>query len=175
MQETITTPQQRALAEPAGQSLLHVISDALAQLADESAVHDVLLAWTIDPDLPAYVRVNRIDLFAIISVLVRRALPLAPAAALHLTIARLPPESGAARVALQLEDDGDVQQALPVKEWLQLQFWVEELGGSIARAAVGLQWRVVLPLDPLSAVTAAVSRTRVSSGGGWQRRRFRFV
>lgn len=137
-------------------SLLEVIGSALSQLADEVRLTGVDLAWTIDPTLPAYVSVSRVDLLAIISVLVRRALSVGPDTALHLTAT----EARFGEVLLQLEDMGEEARALPHQQWQQLCFWVEELGGQITRASEGLLWRVTLPLDPLTA--AQVNQNRAA-------------
>lgn len=129
------------------QSLLGLTREALADLVKEAGRHGVDLAWTIDPDLPAYVHVNRIDLFAIISVLVRRALQLVNHAPLHLGVQRYASD----QVELRLEDAGDTTARLSPAEWQQLGYWVEELGGVLTTEAEGLHWRVLLPLDPMPA------------------------
>lgn len=153
------TPQGTAVTARSSEqarSLLTVIGSALSQLADEVRLTGLDLAWTIDPILPAYVCVSRIDLLAIISVLVRRALSVHPDTALHLTAT----EARFGEVLLQLEDMGEQTDVLPHQQWQQLCFWVEELGGQISRGSEGLLWRVTLPLDPLTA--AQVNQNRAS-------------
>jgi CheY-like chemotaxis protein len=137
-------------------SLLAVISSALTDLAREAKALGVDLAWTVDPSLPAYISVNRVDLFAIVSVLVRRALEVLDDPALHLTIASANAEGS--HVLLQIEDLGSSKRKLDKIAWRQLEFWVEDLRGKLTREAEGLFWSARLPLDRSSSESALIPK-----------------
>lgn len=123
-------------------SLVEIITEALQETAKQAGGQNVGLAWTVDPALPPYVSAKRVDLQSIVMVLIHRALSVMHDSPLHLTIAGNGPD----RVLVQLEDDGR-SAPLPAKHWEQLEFWVEELSGQIARDHEGLLWTLALPLD----------------------------
>jgi CheY-like chemotaxis protein len=140
-------------------SLVDLITGALSDARSEAEEKQVRLAWTVDPSLPPYVSVKRVDLPSIVLVLIRRALCVAQGAMLHLTIA----SSGKDRVIVQLEDEG-TSKSLDVKLWQQLLYWVEDFGGKATRDSSGLFWTVILPLDASQAEVAQLSPTKATRG-----------
>jgi CheY-like chemotaxis protein len=123
-------------------SLIDLLVDALQEVAEQAAANGVELAWTVDPALPPYISTKRIDLRAIVLVLLHRALSMLSDSMLHLTVAG----SGREHVLIQLEDMGQSKK-LALKEWEQLVFWIDDIGGDITRVDDGLMWTIKLPLD----------------------------
>ncbi len=132
-------------------SLLDLLTESLESTRSFAREQGVEIGVTVDPTLPPYVSVGRIDLPSIVTVVIRRALSVAHNTDLYLTIA----ESQPGRLLLQLEDTGSVARQLGIKHWQQLVFWTEELGGEITRDEGVLLWNLALPLDARSSIESA--------------------
>jgi CheY-like chemotaxis protein len=138
-------------------SLVDILTHALKNVAAEAKTQSVALAWTIDPSLPPYISTKRIDLSAIVLVLLHRALSVLSDSMLHLTIA----SADGHHVVIQLEDMGQSKQ-LHHQLWQQLVFWVDDIGGDITRIDDGLMWTIKLPLDSVEATCVAIRPGRLS-------------
>jgi CheY-like chemotaxis protein len=135
----------------ATRSLLDLLTESLESTRSFAREHGVEIGLTVDPVLPPYVSVRRIDLPSIVTVVLRRALSVVRDTNLYLTIAEAQP----GRLLLQLEDTGSVARKLGIKHWQQLVFWTEELGGEITRDEGVLLWNLALPLDAKSSADSA--------------------
>jgi CheY-like chemotaxis protein len=150
-------PAQAANEVGSATSLVELLTRALHKVAAEAKAQKVELAWTIDPALPPYISTKRIDLSAVVLVLLHRALSVLSDSMLHLTIAG----AEGNHVLIQLEDMGQ-SKPLHNQLWQQLVFWVDDLGGDITRIDDGLMWTIKLPLDSVEAARAAVKPGQLS-------------